>query len=556
MIDNPFLPHILLWFFTFVTSVLIAVFVWPRRNIKGGVYILGYSLSLAEWTLAGTFEAMVINPQTKVLLAKIEYMGFVLVVPFAYLFVRKYVSNHKFSRAEILTVFLIPLITAVLAWTNEYHHFLWSSFAPGDPALNILIYGHGPWFYVNATYIYLLVIFSVIQLIRAYTTSQRAFRQQVAAILFAFAFPVVICTTYLLNIVPVPGMDTTATGFAITGLIITFAIFRLKLLDLLPVAHQTVFNEMRDGVIVVDDKNRLVDINPAAQRFMLIKGQEAVGQPVMDFLPKTLAGLFETKSDRISSYEMLAKDQKTYVNVYAVPLKAKKNQPSGTLITLQDITNYKQAEMKLKESNIQLQKELQHIEVLQESLQAQALRDPLTNLYNRRYQEEILDREISRAQRLKTPISVMMIDFDNFKQVNDHYSHQAGDQTLVAFAAILNETSRREDITCRYGGDEFLLIMPGLSREDALARGEFWRKRATDADFFPTQGDKSITISIGISSFPENGATAGELVQAADKAMYSAKQEGKNLVRLAEPSKGQKAGDEAEFAGNLILHED
>jgi PAS domain S-box-containing protein len=232
-------------------------------------------------------------------------------------------------------------------------------------------------------------------------------------------------------------------------LIITFAIFRLKLLDLLPVAHQTVFNEMRDGVIVVDDKNRLVDINPAAQRFMLIKGQEAVGQPVMDFLPRTLMGLFESKSDRIASYEMLAKDQKTYVNVYAVPLKSKKNQPSGTLITLQDITNYKQAEMKLKESNIQLQKELQHIEVLQESLQAQALRDPLTNLYNRRYLEEILDREISRAQRLKTPISVMMIDFDNFKQVNDHFSHHAGDQTLVTFAAILNETSRREDIASR-----------------------------------------------------------------------------------------------------------
>lgn len=556
MIDNLFLPHILLWFFTFVISLLIAVLVFPRRKIKGGIYVLGYSLSLAEWTLAGTFEALVVNPQTKVLLAKIEYMGFVLVVPFAYLFVRKYVSNHKFNWTEILAIFLIPLITAALAWTNEYHHFLWSSFTPGDPALNILIYGHGPWFYVNAAYIYLLVILSVIQLIRAYATSQRAFRHQVAAILFAFAFPVVICTIYLLNIVPVQGMDTTATGFAITGLIITFAIFRLRLLDLLPVAHQKVFNEMRDGVIVVDDKNRLVDINPAAQRFMLIKGQEAVGQPVMDFLPRTLAGLFEIKSDRIASYEMLAKDQKTYVNVYTVPLKSGKNQPSGTLITLQDITNYKQAEIKLKESNIQLQKELQHIEVLQESLEAQVLHDPLTNLYNRRYLEETLDRELSRAQRLKTPISVMMIDFDNFKQVNDHFSHHAGDQTLVTFAAILNETSRREDIACRYGGDEFLLIMPGLSREDALARGESWRKRVTDVDFFPAQGDKNITISIGISSFPENGTTAEELVEAADRAMYSAKQEGKNLVRLAEPSQGQKGGDEAKLAGNLILRED
>lgn len=544
MITNIFLPHILLWILTFVTAVLSVFLIWPRRNMVGGWFALGYTLGLLEWTLSGIFEALVIDPQVKVLLAKIEYVGFIVVVPFAFLFVKRYLSTQRLKLTVSIPVFIIPMLTLAMAWSNDVHHLLWSSFEPGNPSLNILIYNHGPWFYVSATYIYILVLLSIAQLIKAYFSSQKLFRSQVLAILGAFLFPLISCTTYLFGVVPVEGMDTTALGFAFAGLIITFAIYRLHLLELLPIARQKVFESMRDGVLVLDNKNRIVDLNPAAQKFMLINPREAVGQPVLDFLPKGLAGLFEPNAGNISSYEILARDQKTYINVYTTLINPNSKEKSGKLITLQDITAHKQAEIKLQQSNIQLQKEIQQIEMLQESLRAQAVRDPLTGLYNRRYLEETLEREVSRAWRTQTSVSVMMIDFDNFKEVNDQYSHQVGDLVLQTFGDILKKTSRREDIACRYGGDEFLMILPDIGAMDSLKRGESWRTSIEKLEIATQSGNVKLSVSIGIASFPQSGVTAEELIHAADQAMYAAKKDGKNLVRQA--STGQTIAEISE----------
>jgi diguanylate cyclase (GGDEF)-like protein len=533
MITNIFLPHILLWIFTFITTLLTIYLLWPRRNMVSGWLVMGYALGLAEWTFAGTLEALVIDPQTKILFAKIEYIGFLAVVPFAYLFVKQYVTAGRISFSQAMPVFILPVITLAVVWTNDSHHLFWSSFVPGNQSLNLLIYNHGPWFYVNSGYIYLLVLLSIVRLVRAYRSGQKLFRNQLAAILGAFIFPLISCTTYILGIVPVEGMDTTALGFGVAGLIIAFALLRLQLVELLPIACEQIFESMRDGVMVLDGKNRLVDINPAAQKFMLIDPHAAIGSPVTKLLPKVLLGLFEPNGHNIASLEILARDQKTYINVYTTPLGAKGSESSGTLITFQDITPRKQVELRLQQSNIQLQKELQQIEELQESLRAQAVRDPLTGLYNRRYLEETLEREISRAWRTQTSVAVMMIDFDGFKEVNDHFSHQAGDKALQTFGEILKKTSRREDIACRYGGDEFLMILPEIEASAAQQRGESWRKSVADLQLTTPQGKVKLTVSIGIAMFPQHGSTADELIHAADKAMYDAKRQGKNFVRLA-----------------------
>jgi len=116
--------------------------------------------------------------------------------------------------------------------------------------------------------------------------------------------------------------------------------------------------------------------------------------------------------------------------------------------------------------------------------------------------------------------------------VNDQYSHLIGDQALQAFAEILKKTSRREDVACRYGGDEFLLILPDLAAEDAFKRAEVWRKSISDLYFETPRGRANVTVSIGLASFPQNGTTAEDLIIAADQAMYSAKEKGKNLVQL------------------------
>lgn len=528
---NFLLPHVILWTLTFLISVLTALIVWPRRKLIGGRYLFFFAAFLSLWTLAGVLEATSTTLQGKVFFAQIEYIGVTPVVPLVYLFVKSYLSTRQLKTREVFPVFIVPLITVVLAWTNSYHKLIWSSFEPGSKALNILVFNRGPFYYVHVAYIYLLVAISILMLIRAYISNQKIFRQQIAAILVGFVFPLLTATLYLFGIVPVPGMDISAMGFAFAGLVIAYAVFRLKFLDLLPFARQTLIDNMRDGVIVVDKEKRLVDINPAAQQFMRLNGREVIGYPALNYLPQAFSGLLESDGSAPVSYEMLAKDQKTYLSIYPIPLKSKNNKITGTLIILQDITRRKIAEIKLQESNIQLQKEIQQIEVLQESLRAQAVRDPLTNLFNRRYLEETLEREISRAQRTGNSVSVMMIDFDNFKEVNDQFTHLIGDQALLAFANILKKTSRREDIVCRYGGDEFLLILPDLTAEDAYTRAEAWRKSVSDLLFETPRGKMNVTVSIGLASFPQDGTTATDLITTADQAMYSAKENGKNIVR-------------------------
>lgn len=177
---------------------------------------------------------------------------------------------------------------------------------------------------------------------------------------------------------------------------------------------------------------------------------------------------------------------------------------------------------------------------LQQSLKEQSIRDPLTGLYNRRYLEETIDRELTRARRVGQPVSVIMADIDHFKKINDFYGHEAGDYVLQITARTLQRTVRSEDIVCRYGGEEFTVIMPGLALEKARARAEMILSSVNQLEI--VQGNtiiQNITISAGVSSYPEHGDRWPELIQAADLALLQAKQEGRNRVRTAGKSEGR-----------------
>src|SRR5512145_521163 len=132
-----------------------------------------------------------------------------------------------------------------------------------------------------------------------------------------------------------------------------------------------------------------------------------------------------------------------------------------------DITERKQVEKRLRYVNDRLQGQLIEIGLLQSKLREQAIRDPLTNLFNRRYLEETLDRELARAKRETYPVCIIMIDLDHFKKINDTYGHDAGDQVLKALANTLSEQSRRGDFACRYGGEEFVIVMPNITKHTA-----------------------------------------------------------------------------------------
>lgn len=171
---------------------------------------------------------------------------------------------------------------------------------------------------------------------------------------------------------------------------------------------------------------------------------------------------------------------------------------------------------------------------LQDTLRMQSLRDPLTQLFNRRYMESSLERELLRARRNAQPLSVLMLDVDHFKRFNDTYGHDAGDALLKEFAKTMIAQVRGEDIACRYGGEEFLLILPGADQKVASARAEQILESMRRIQLRHHQqliGD--ITVSIGIALYPAQAEEVEPLVKAADKALYQAKREGRDRYIIA-----------------------
>lgn len=186
----------------------------------------------------------------------------------------------------------------------------------------------------------------------------------------------------------------------------------------------------------------------------------------------------------------------------------------------------------LEVSQHQLQLQLAEIESLQANLREEAIRDALTGLFNRRYMDEIFERELSRAKRQGFPVSIVMLDIDHFKQLNDTFGHKAGDIMLQKIGEMLKAQTRREDIVCRYGGEEFVVILPGATADVAVLFAERWRLSFQSIEM--NYADKSLqaTLSAGVAAFPRHGESRDELLQQADKALYNAKETGRNRVVL------------------------
>ena len=171
---------------------------------------------------------------------------------------------------------------------------------------------------------------------------------------------------------------------------------------------------------------------------------------------------------------------------------------------------------------------------LRDSLREMSIRDPLTGLFNRRYMEESLSRELSRSQRDNTSIGVLVIDVDHFKAFNDTHGHEGGDVVLEAVAAVLSHYSRSSDIACRYGGEEFVVILPDCSLDDARLRAEEFGRRVSGLRVpFANIELSGPTVSCGVAGFPLHGLTAEALIHAADGALYAAKKGGRNQVVIA-----------------------
>jgi len=292
--------------------------------------------------------------------------------------------------------------------------------------------------------------------------------------------------------------------------------------------YRRLFEAAQDGILLLDAETGMItDVNP-----FLVK---MLGYTREEFVEKRLweVGAFQDVEASQEAFKALQRNE--YIRYEDLPLRAK----NGRLIDVEFVSNvYLVGREKVIQCNIRditERKQAQNALLKSQALlREQSVRDHLTGLFNRRYMEETLERELLRASRKGLSLGIMMLDVDHFKRFNDTWGHAAGDKILRELGSLLLRQVRGEDVASRYGGDEFIIILPDASREVTRERAnrlcEYTRRLKTH---FKGQTFEMITFSIGVAASPENGTTSEEILKAADTALYLAKHEGRGRVVVA-----------------------
>lgn len=512
-------------FLSCLVTLLLARYAWVRRDVPTAKAILVVMLGLSWWTfcyalalLHGQAPGLIPQPPGMPLFwFRLMFVG-VVVIPAAFLiFVLQYTGTRERIRPRlVVTLSIIPALTVLLILTDgSLHQWFLGGFREGDDRAS---FAGGPGFLLHLAYSYLLSLAAYVLLIR-FIIQTPAYRKQAVLLLVGTVMSTLANLATILQMVPdsLKGLDISPFGFFITGLFMFVNIRKAGFLDVMPIARSVVFEHMADGIMVTDAAGRLVDRNPAALRLFATDDSSLDrGSDIADLLPELFRG-----GELVDEVETGGR----VLSVQHDRFYGASGSLRGHVYGFRDVTELKRTEENLRQ-------QLASNEQLRRALKEESIRDPLTGLYNRRWLDEVLEREIPRTLREKTELSFCIMDLDHFKQVNDTWGHDVGDRVLVKLASLLKDGSRKHDVAARFGGEEFVLVLPGLGAGRAREVIERILARFREMDF-GVDGLQGLTFSAGLAVVPADGSDRETLFRVADNALYQAKDTGRNrIVRL------------------------
>jgi len=497
-------------------SVAISFFAFRWLPLPGARHFGVLTLFEAEWTLAYVLQTTSPDLAGKIFWNNVQFLGAVI-VPAAYCYFGLSYSGHRLGRSRLAWGIILWLAAVLLGiiWTDGLTGLFRTepSLTPGTP-FSALVFIDGPLFNLYTVFAYGLIILGTAALGANYVSAPRVFRLQVGTVLVGILIPWITTIVTWLGWVPVRMHDITPLTFGISNLVVAWALFRYRLFDLVPVAHSILVEAMQDGVIVLDSDLRIVDLNQAAQQVLGLKLDRALGKPFFQQAPAFQRSIPDLGHPGKLEREIFlpAAGQPRYFEATISDLQDNRRTTAGRLIVLRDITGRKEIERKL-----------QHL----------AITDPLTGIFNRRHFYTLAEREWQRSRRAGGPLSVILFDVDHFKAVNDTCGHQVGDQVLQTLTGRCQKILRVYDVIGRYGGEEFVILLPETNLVRARLVGERLRAAVAEQPFETSAGPARVTISVGVACLePQDELTLDKLIDQADQAMYEAKRLGRNQVFL------------------------
>lgn len=521
--------------FSAVIAAFISGVILRRRSAPGAAFLFLFLIGVQIWSLTYAMHWLSTRPEDRLFWLDATYLGVVIAPTSMVVFILRFTRpGHGFRGWKMSWLAFEPLLTLLVLWSDPWHGLFYGG-GPRSPEQN-LIFDGGPWFWFHVFYTYGLIAAGIGLLVSASAQRNPLNSQRARLVLAGVLFPVASNVIVFAGLNPFPGLDITPIAFTFTGVLLGFSLFNQRLLDLTTLGRDVLIEKMNEGILLLDQKQRVIDFNPALQRLLALPKDNLLGKTFNEAIGTRLQvevmSFLLTDKDASAEIEIQSNARRV-IQVQVSPVHDLASGFSGWLLICFDITQQRDAEN-------ELEARLRQIEALKEDLREQAIRDPLTGLFNRRYLQETLPRELARAEREGRPLSVAMLDLDYFKQLNDAYGHLAGDAMLQQLAQVLTQLTRTGDIVTRYGGEEFVVVLPDSTSQTACQRAEEWRaafERITEKAAQPLQ---QITLSVGIASYPQNGISAEELIHQADMALYRAKSSGRNRVAIAESSQNRK----------------
>jgi signal transduction histidine kinase len=318
----------------------IAAVAHRRRSVPGGVPFVWLKIAVAHWCVTSALHTLAGSIDAQVVWAKVQYLGIASVPPLWLLFTTSY-ARAPLGRqpARHAALWAIPVLTVILAATNQWHGWVWRGIEVADRGA---VYRHGPWFWIAATYFYALVATGTLVLVRATRRFPLPYRRQTAALVAGAAVPWVGNAAYLSRLLP-PGVDPTPLAFAASGLCLAWGMFRYQLFELVPVARDLLFDCMTDAVLVLDANRRIVDVNPAALRLPGGRRVE-VGVAVDEAVTWWTEAAASARALDDGAVLLLPEAGGRSLEVRVTPVRGHARQFVGWLIVVGDITARVQAE--------------------------------------------------------------------------------------------------------------------------------------------------------------------------------------------------------------------